>query len=122
MNPVQELTTLANNAPASNAAGTVNGAAIDYSATYEAEATVVLVLGVLGASATVQAILQESADGSTGWQAVATTATAVKATDDNKVFTATGRTTLRYVRTSIIVGTATSICGATILCKRRVIT
>ena len=117
-----EITTLVGVAPASLSAGNTDGTAIDASATYEPDMVVTLVCGVLGASATALAKLQESADGSTGWADVATTATAVKATDDGKVFTATGRTTKRYVRVRLTVATAASIAGATILAKRRTIT
>ena len=84
--------------------------------------TVVLTAGVLGASATALAKLQESADGSTSWQDVATTVTLVKATDDGKTVQATGKCSLRYVRVRVRVGTAASLCGATILAKRRTLT
>lgn len=122
MIPVNEMSVLVGVAPASLSAGNADGTAIDASATYEADMAVVLQCGVLGASATALAKLQESADGSTAWTDVATTATAVKATDDGKVFTATGRTQKRYVRVRLTVATAASIAGATILAKRRTIT
>jgi hypothetical protein len=65
--------------------------------------------------------LQQVHDGSTNWTDVATTATAVKATDDGRVFTATGRVAKRYVRVRITVATAASIAGAVILAKPRTV-
>jgi hypothetical protein len=122
MIPTQEITVLPGVAPASLSAGNADGTAIDFSATYEADAAVALTCGVLGSSATALAKLQESDNGSTNWTDVATTVTAVKATDDGKVFIATGRTTKRYVRVRVTVATATSIAGAVILAKKRTIT
>jgi outer membrane protein assembly factor BamB len=122
-NPLAEVATLKGVAPVSIAPGNSDGTAIDYAATYEAEATVILTCGVLGAAATALAKLQESDDGSTNWTDVtnATTATAVKATDDGKVFTATGRVAKRFVRVRVTVATAASIAGAVILAKPRTI-
>jgi hypothetical protein len=122
MQPLNDITALVGVAPVSISAGNSDGTAIDFSATYEPYATVVLEAGVLGASATVLAKLQQSADGSTGWTDVATTATLVKATDDGKTVQASGNVAQRYVRVRITVATAASIAGGTILAKKRTIT
>lgn len=116
-----EITALVGVAPASQSAADHDGTAIDFAATYEPDAAVVLSVGVLGTAATALAKLQQSADGSTAWTDVATTATLVKATDDGKTVQAIGHVTQRYVRARVTVAAASSLAGAVILAKRRTI-
>jgi hypothetical protein len=123
LRPSQSIAVLDRIAPISQAAGTVTGAWLSFS---QFEAFMfVLQNGVLGASATVDAKIQQATD-NTGTGVKDVTATImtqnVKATDDGKVNIinllereldlANG---FGWVRLSITVGTATSLVSAVVL-------
>jgi hypothetical protein len=99
-----------------HAAGTVNGAAIDRLG-FE-EALVVVNSGENGAGGTVDAKVQESEDGSTGWTDIAGAAfTQITEANDNTVYA--GRLNLvgrkRYLRVVAVVATAACDLGVDVI-------
>ena len=120
--PSEGLAVLATYDPASVAASTVTTGWVDQSVFFAL--AVILQTGVLGASATVDAKLQQATDSSgTGAKDITGKAITqiVKATGDNKQAIIQMKeadldteNNFRYVRLSITVGTAASIVGATL--------
>ena len=117
------LAILATIDPVSQAAGTVNTGWVDQSVFFNVMA--LIQTGVLGASATVDAKLQQATDSSgTGLKDVTGKAIAqiVKASGDNKQALINLKESdldteggFRYVRLSITVGTAASLVGASLM-------
>lgn len=101
--------------PASRSAGTVDGSAIDTNG-FDA-VTFQIVCGDIGAGGTVDAKIQESADGSTNWADITGAAiTQLGATDDNKLPTIDvavgGRANRkRYLRAEVVTAIATVAFG-----------
>lgn len=120
-NPLSTITVLAGVAPASQSAADHDSTAIDFSETYLPDVSVTLVCGVLGAGATALAKIVECDTSGGSYTDVATTHVAVKAIDDNTVWTATGRISKRYVKVRVTVTTAASIAGATLTARKRVV-
>ena len=121
--PSEGLAVLATYDPASVSPSTVTTGWVDQSVFFAL--AVILQTGVLGASATVDAKLQQATDSSgTGAKDITGKAITqiVKATGDNKQAIIQMKeadldteNNFRYVRLSITVGTAASIVGATLL-------
>lgn len=102
---------------AGSAVGTVNGASID-TAGYD-EACVVLSVGTVASTGTLNVKIQDSADNSS-WADVSGAAfTAVADTGDNQAQIAmlklNGNTVRRYIRVVGVVGTAAADYGASVL-------
>ena len=103
---------------AGSAVGTVNGVAVD-TAGYQ-EACVVLSVGAVASTGSLNVKVQDSADGSTGWADVAGAAfTAVPDTGDNQVqigfIKLDGNLAKRYLRVVGVVATAAADYGACVL-------